>query len=80
MVAETGPLIDFFENFSDLRMRHQRVGLFGEGFGGLRGVLAQRCDAQIPFRKRDIGQRVLPCLGCHRCHTLLQLFSPLSHI
>jgi hypothetical protein len=31
MVAEAGPLIDFFENFSDLRMRHQRVGLFGEG-------------------------------------------------
>ena len=31
MVAEADPLIDFFESFSDLRMRHQRVGLFGEG-------------------------------------------------
>ena len=61
-------------------MRNQRVSLLGEGLCGLRGILAQRCNAQISIRKRHIGQRALRCLGCHRYHILLQSFSPLSHI
>jgi hypothetical protein len=80
LIAETRPLIDLDEEFSNFHVGHQRVGLICKGFCGLRSILTQRGDAQIPVRERDIGQRVAPCLAGNRCHLLFEHLSPLSHV
>ena len=54
LIAQIRPLIDLREQFGNLDVRHQRIGIFSEDFSGFRRVFL-RSDAMRRFGIEDNG-------------------------